>query len=87
MLLKLIASVIALVKGYTVKIAELEAELLKAKESGVASEAALKEQVARSEAAEAKVIALEEAEVAEDADEAEAIAQLTAIMAEANPAG
>jgi cell division protein FtsB len=80
MLLKLIALVVAAFKGHAVRIAELEAELLQAKESGIASEAALKEQKARSDAAEAKVTELESAELAEDATEAEAIAQLSALL-------
>jgi hypothetical protein len=54
--------------------------LLNAKESGMATEAELKEQKQRSDAAEAKVAELEATELAEDATEAEAIAQLSALL-------
>lgn len=80
MLLKLVVLVVAAFKGHAIRIAELEAELLAAKESNMASEAELKAQRARSDAAEAKVAELETAELAEDATEAEAIAQLSALL-------
>jgi hypothetical protein len=94
MLFKLVRQAIALLSGYTAKIAELEAEIAslyvqlaeaKAAAAVVIDPAVLQSAQEALALAEARIANLEAEELAEDASEAELVAALSAILPAEEP--